>query len=91
MSIREHEEPEMTRSDYNPEDAETFLAIYRRYRDAVREEMERVGLSAVAAEQEVGAVFFDAMKAVVALPPDAPLGPHLFAFARRAAERLNGG
>jgi hypothetical protein len=90
MSLREHEEPELTRSYCSPEDAETFLVIYRRYRRAVRAEMESAGLSAVAAEQEVGAVFFNAMKAVEALPPDAPLGPHLFAFAREAAERLNG-
>jgi hypothetical protein len=57
---------------------------------AVREEMERSGLSVVAAEQEAGAVFFNALKAVEALPPDAPPGPHLFAFAREAAERLDG-
>ena len=90
MSRREHEEPELPRSYYSPEDAETFLAIYRRYQGAVLGEMERAGLSAVAAEQEVGPVFFDAMKTVEALPPDAPLGPHLLAFARRAAERLDG-
>jgi hypothetical protein len=91
MSLREQEEePEMTGATISRKTRETFLAIYRRYRRAVREEMERAGLSAVAAEQEVGAVFFDSMNALGELPPDAPLGPHLFGFARQAAERLNG-
>jgi hypothetical protein len=90
MSLREDEQPEMIRREFIPEQAETFLAVYRRYRLTVREELEGAGLSPVAAEVEVGAVFVDFMNTAGELPPDAPLGPHVRELARRAAERLNG-
>lgn len=91
VSVPEDEEPEMLRREFVPEEAETFLAVYRRYRRAVREELEGAGLSPVAAEVEVGAVFLEMMNTLGEVPPDAPLGPHLRELARRTAEALSGG
>jgi hypothetical protein len=43
------------------DDGEPFMAIYMRYREAVRAALEAAGLSAADAENRVGAVFIRAL------------------------------
>lgn len=43
------------------DDGEPFMAIYMRYRDTVRVELEAAGLSPADAENRVGAVFIRAL------------------------------
>jgi hypothetical protein len=90
MTDREVEVPEMIRSDFLPDQVESWVAVFRRYRGAIREEVERAGLSGDAAANKVGAIFmFFLMETVDQLPPDAPMGPHVRALARRLMQRVN--
>lgn len=48
-------------NDETDDDGEPVRAIYMRYRDIVRSELEAAGLSPVDAETRVGAVFIQAL------------------------------
>jgi hypothetical protein len=49
------------RDDAADSDGEPFMAIYMRYRQRVRAELEAAGLSPADAESRVGSVFIQAM------------------------------
>jgi hypothetical protein len=78
----------MLRSDFLPHDRDSWFAVVRRYKGAVRAEVERAGLSGDAAVVKAAVIIvFFLMEKVEELPQDAPLGPHLCALARRVAQR----
>jgi hypothetical protein len=63
------------------DDGEPFMAIYMRYRDTVRTELEAGGLSPADAENRVGAVFIRALNDSPQRD-EVPLRERLFALAR---------
>lgn len=69
------------RDEATDNDGEPFMAIYMRYRDTVRAELEAAGLLPADAENRVGAVFIRALND----PPQregVPLRERLLALAR---------
>lgn len=69
----------------DPDCGETFIAVYGRFREAVRDEMESAGLAPREAEDRVGAVFIRAEETRESLPVDTPLRARLLAVAREVA------
>lgn len=68
-------------TDEEMEDAgHVFIAIYTRYRQAVRDELEAGGLSPLDAEARVGSVFIRAQDSASA--PNRPLRDVLLSMAR---------
>ena len=70
--------------DDHEDNGETYLAIYTRFRDAVREAMVRCGLPPREAEQRVGSVFHRTRDTL--FPTDTPLPDRLLAVARGVAD-----
>lgn len=69
--------------DEHEDSGETFITVYNRYRDEVREAMVLTGLEPREAENRVGSVFLRAREAVV--PVDMPLRERLLKVARTVA------
>jgi hypothetical protein len=67
------------------DDGEAFLAIYTRWRDPVRNELESVGLSPREAEDRLGTVFIRALDPDQQIPATMPLQERLMRFAREVA------
>jgi len=69
--------------DVNP--GETFITIYGRFRQEVREALEDMGLQPMEAENRVGSVFTRAEATRRELPPETPLRDRLLSMARAVA------
>jgi hypothetical protein len=72
------------------DEGETFLTIYGRFRQEVREALEAAGLQPMEAEDRVGAVFARAEATRHELPPETPLRHRLLAVARGVAADVVG-
>jgi hypothetical protein len=86
-SLEELSDEELRRRwiDEEAEDAgHVFIAIYTRYRRAVRDELEAGGLNTLDADERVGSVFLHAHER--ALVQDQPLGEVLLMVAREVAQ-----
>lgn len=77
----------LSEEELAPGSGEPFLVVYNRFRDAVREEMERVGgLDPREAENRVGSVFWRvAQDSDPEILPDTPLRERLLMVARKVA------
>jgi hypothetical protein len=67
------------------DDGEAFLAVYTRWRDPVRNELESAGLSAREAENRLGTVFIRALDPDQKIPATMALQERLMRFAREVA------
>ena len=67
------------------DDGEAFLAVYTRWRDRVRNELESAGLSPREAENRLGTVFIRALDPDQQIPATTPLQERLMRFAREVA------
>ncbi|HEX6749059.1 MAG TPA: hypothetical protein VF092_17300 [Longimicrobium sp.] len=67
------------------DDGETFLAIYTRWREPVRRELEDAGLDPHEAENRLGTVFIRALDPDERIPATVPLHERLKRFAREVA------
>jgi hypothetical protein len=67
------------------DDGEAFLAVYTRWRDAVRKELESAGLSPREAENRLGTVFIRALDPDQQIPATIPLQERLMRFANEVA------
>lgn len=73
------------------DEGETFLTIYGRFRQEVREALEAAGLQPMDAEDRVGAVFARVEATLHELPPETPLRHRLLAVARDVAADVDRG
>jgi hypothetical protein len=67
------------------DEGETFIIIYGRFRQEVREALQAAGLQPMDAEDRVGAVFARAEATRHDLPPETPLRARLLAAVRAVA------
>lgn len=67
------------------DNGEAFLAVYTRWRDPVRNELESAGLSPREAENRLGTVFIRALDPDQQVPATMPLQERLMRSAREVA------
>lgn len=75
--------------DEEEDDGLAFNEVYRRYRNIVRDEMQRAGLGFADAEKRVGSVFLQARYETEDIPMNTGLGDRLLSVARRVAADAN--
>ncbi|HEU0298780.1 MAG TPA: hypothetical protein VFR37_04980 [Longimicrobium sp.] len=63
----------------------TSVAVFIRYRELVRTELERAGLAPLEAVKRVGTVFFLAQESRPEIPAETPLRERLLIVAREVA------